>query len=168
MNGDKRRLNGMTETIIGCAFRVANGLGVGFLEKVYENGLFHELRKAGLQVEQQKAIQVEYDGVIVGNYVADLLVEDEVLIELKVAKSINEIHLAQCLNYLPATGLNPPSSATSEPHASALSVSSTISNLRKSAVPFSSSTQETIHARSDHSTRPQLFLPSPGIRCRAA
>ncbi len=67
--------------------------------------MFHELRKAGLQVEQQKAIQVEYDGVIVGNYVADLLVEDEVPIELKVAKSINEIHLAQCLNYLHATGL---------------------------------------------------------------
>jgi GxxExxY protein len=105
MDADERRLNGMTETIIGCAFRVANGLGVGFLEKVYENALFHELRKAGLQVEQQKAIQVEYDGVIVGNYVADLLVENEVIVELKAVKSIDDIHLAQCLNYLHATGL---------------------------------------------------------------
>ena len=105
MDADERRLNGMTETIIGCSFRVANGLGVGFLEKVYENALFHELRKAGLQVEQQKAIQVEYDGVIVGNYVADLLVENEVIVELKAVKSIDDIHLAQCLNYLHATGL---------------------------------------------------------------
>ena len=105
MDADERRLNGMTETIIGCAFRVANGLGVGFLEKVYENALFHELRKAGLQVEQQKAIQVEYDGVIVGNYVVDLLVENEVIVELKAVKSIDDIHLAQCLNYLHATGL---------------------------------------------------------------
>lgn len=105
MNGDKRRLDEMTERIIGCSFEVSNGLGAGFLEKVYENALCHELRKAGLSFEQQKAIQIEYDGVIVGNYVADLLVESEVLVELKAVKSITDIHLAQCLNYLNATGL---------------------------------------------------------------
>jgi GxxExxY protein len=63
MNADSNRLNELTETIIGCAFRVANALGVGFLEKVYENALAHELRKAGLMVEQQKPLDVWYDGV---------------------------------------------------------------------------------------------------------
>ena len=66
----------LTEKIIGCAYAIANGLGSGFLEKVYENALAHELTKAGLVVGQQIAIGVEYDGVIVGAYVADLLVEN--------------------------------------------------------------------------------------------
>ena len=65
----------------------------------------HELRKAGLSVEQQHGIPVCYDGVVVGNYVADLLVEDSVVVELKSVKSLDEIHMAQALNYLKATGL---------------------------------------------------------------
>ncbi len=70
MNADERRLelNQVTEMIIGCAFKVGNTLGVGFLERVYENALVHELRKVGLQVEQQKPLQVWYDGIVVGNY----------------------------------------------------------------------------------------------------
>ena len=97
--------NQITEKIIGCAYQVSNGLGIGFLEKVYENALVHELRKAGLAVWQQHPVQVIYDSVVVGDYVADLLVENCVLVELKTVKALDEIHLAQCLNYLRATGL---------------------------------------------------------------
>ena len=95
----------MTEKIIGCAFRVANALGCGFLEKVYENALAIEVRKADLNVEQQAAIQVTYEGAVVGDYSADMLVEGCVLVELKAVKSTDEVHTAQCLNYLKATGL---------------------------------------------------------------
>lgn len=97
--------NEITKRIIGCAYRVSNGLGSGFLEKVYENALAHELRKAGLLVKQQYPIVVEYDSIVVGNFVADLLVEDCIVVELKTAKALDEIHLAQCINYLKATGL---------------------------------------------------------------
>ena len=95
----------LTETIIGCAYTVANVLGNGFLERVYENALAHELRKKGLVVEQQRPISVQYDGVTVGEYLADLLVEGKVLVELKAARDIEDIHKAQCINYLRATGL---------------------------------------------------------------
>ena len=98
--------NELTEKIIGCAYKVSNGLGCGFLEKVYENALAHELRKAGLRVRQQHPIQVFYDGVVVGDYVADLLVEDSVILELKTVRELDDVHLAQGLNYLNATGLH--------------------------------------------------------------
>ncbi len=98
-------VNRITERIIGSAYTVSNALGVGFLEKVYENALTHELRKAGLKVAQQYPIQVRYDGVVVGDYAVDLLVEDQVIVELKVAKALDDVHLAQCLNYLKATTL---------------------------------------------------------------
>ena len=101
----RRRLNELAEKVIGCAFTVANTLGSGFLEKVYENALTHELRKAGLNANQQYGIVVRYDGVVVGEYAADLLVEESLLVELKAARTLDEIHLAQCLNYLKATGL---------------------------------------------------------------
>jgi len=94
----------LTSKIIDCAYRVANELGSGFLEKVYENALAHELRKAGIKVEQQHGIVVLYDGVEVGDYVADLLVNNQVLVELKTCKDLDDVHLAQCLNYLKATG----------------------------------------------------------------
>ncbi len=105
MNADERRLNTITERVLGCAYAVANTLGCGFLEKVYENALVYEVGKAGLGVEQQKSIQVRYRGVVVGDYVADLVVEGSVLVELKVVKQFDEVHIAQCLNYLKATGL---------------------------------------------------------------
>jgi GxxExxY protein len=103
---DAKDLNVITEKIIGCAFTVGNRLGVGFLEKVYENALAHEIRKSGLMVEQQAAIQVLYDGCDIGDYFADLLVEKSIMIELKVVKDLDPIHLAQCMNYLRATGLS--------------------------------------------------------------
>ena len=98
--------DGLTERIIGCAFRVANTLGPGFLEKVYENALAHELRKDGLSVIQQNSIEVHYDGILVGNFVADLLVEGAVILELKATKDFNDFYAAQCLNYLKATNLS--------------------------------------------------------------
>ncbi|MGH9815890.1 MAG: GxxExxY protein [Candidatus Acidiferrales bacterium] len=108
MNADKRRLelDGISQRVIGCAYDVANTLGAGFLEKVYENALTHEIRKAGLQVKQQHCVQVKYDGVIVGDFAADLLVQDCVLVELKACKTFDDIHAAQCMNYLRATGLS--------------------------------------------------------------
>jgi len=101
----EEQFNQITEKIIGCAYRVGNTLGCGFLEKVYENALAHELKKSGFRVDQQKDIEVVYDGVSVGKFNADLLVEGVVLIELKAVKAFDDVHLAQCLNYLKATGL---------------------------------------------------------------
>ncbi|MFH0981742.1 MAG: GxxExxY protein [Planctomycetota bacterium] len=108
MNADERRLelNKITERVIGCAYTVGETLGCGFLEKVYENALAHELRKAGLRAKQQQAIEVWYDGVVVGEYVADMLVEEGVLLELKAVKAFDDVHMAQCLNYLKATKLS--------------------------------------------------------------
>ena len=97
-------LNRLTEKIIACAFTVSNVLGVGFLEKVYENALVHELRKNGVLAEAQRSIIVLYDGVVVGEYFADILVNDTVIIELKATKNLDEVFTAQCLNYLRATG----------------------------------------------------------------
>ena len=94
----------LTEAVIGCVFRVANGLGIGFLEKVYENALVHELRKAGLDVRQQVTVSVHYDGQNVGDYIGDIVVEGRLLLELKACKGLEDVHLAQCLNYLKATG----------------------------------------------------------------
>jgi GxxExxY protein len=105
INTDDPSLNKLSERIIGCAFAVSNALGVGFLEKVYENALAHELRKAGLPVQQQYAMSVRYDGVIVGEYIADFLVDKLILVELKVVRAIDDIHVAQSMNYLRATGL---------------------------------------------------------------
>jgi GxxExxY protein len=84
---------------------VGNTLGSGFLEKVYENALAHELRKAGLTVKQQHSLKVHYDHVIVGEYAADLLVEGAILVELKAIRALDDVHFAQCMNYLKATGL---------------------------------------------------------------
>ena len=96
-------VNKITELIIGSAYEVANELGSGFLEKVYENSLCIELRRKGLEAEQQKRITVLYKGDVVGEYVADILVNNEIILELKTIKSIENIHIAQCLNYLKAT-----------------------------------------------------------------
>ena len=93
----------LTNKIIGTFYKVYNTLGYGFLEKVYENSLKIELRSLGLKVEQQKNIKVNYEGYEVGDYFADLIVNDDVIIELKAAESICEEHEAQLLNCLRAT-----------------------------------------------------------------
>jgi len=107
MNADKHRweTDRITEAVIGAAYKVSNTLGCGFLEKVYENALVIETRKNGLAAAQQHPIKVRYEGDIVGEFMADLLVQDEVMVELKAVKALVEIHMAQCLNYLKATGL---------------------------------------------------------------
>ena len=103
---NESELNALTEKIIGCAFHVSNTLGSGFLEKVYENALTIELRKNGLEVKQQAPIKVVYQDTVVGEYFADLLVSDLVIVELKAVKEISDAFAAQCLNYLKATGLS--------------------------------------------------------------
>jgi GxxExxY protein len=105
MDTDDKRYDGITERIIGCAFKVGSKMGWGFLEKCYKNALAHELRKAGLKVQTEVAIKVWYDGVVVGEYYADLIVEGVVLVELKSCESLHAVHAAQCINYLAATGL---------------------------------------------------------------
>jgi len=94
----------LSEQILGCVFKVSSGLGIGFVEKVYENALVHELRKQGLRVEQQKGLEVWYDGIVVGDFTVDLLVEGKILVELKAVKSLDDLHLAQALNYLRSSG----------------------------------------------------------------
>jgi len=104
MNADARGLKQVAEKIIGRAYKVANSLGAGFLENVYENPLRIELCKEGVQVEQQCPANVTYEGQMVGEYFADLVAENAVVVELKAVKALDEIHMAQCLNYLRATG----------------------------------------------------------------
>jgi GxxExxY protein len=98
-------VNEITQKIIGCAFEISNTLGIGFVEKVYENALVHLIRKAGLKVVQQYPIKVTFDGILVGEFVADLLVEDRVLVELKAVSMLVNEHTAQALNYLRASRL---------------------------------------------------------------
>lgn len=95
----------LTERILRCAFEVHTVLGCGFLEKVYENALAEELKAMGLVFEQQKPLLVEYKGRIVGEYIADFVVEDKVIVELKAVEKFVDIHEIQLKNYLKATGL---------------------------------------------------------------
>lgn len=91
--------------IIKSFYRVYNSLGYGFLEKVYENALAYELRKAGLKVNQQEPVSVFYEGIKVGEYFADLLIADLVIVELKVVERIIKDHEAQLTNYLQTTNI---------------------------------------------------------------
>jgi len=95
----------ITSIIIAAYYDVYNTLGYGFLEKVYENALILELQKRGLSVKQQMPIKVYYEGQVVGEYFADLLVNDLVILELKAAEQIIKAHEAQLTNYLKATDL---------------------------------------------------------------
>ncbi len=94
----------VTEIIIGCAYRVYNKMGFGFLESVYEKCLLIELRKAGLDTESQKPITVYYNGEIVGEFVADIIVNDAIILELKSVRRIIKAHEVQMVNYLVTTG----------------------------------------------------------------
>jgi GxxExxY protein len=95
----------LTEKIIGAAFKVHNSLGAGFLEKVYEKALLVELAKQGIAAEQQKPFRVLYEGTIVGDYQADLVVGGRVIVECKSVDALTRTHEAQLLNYLKATDL---------------------------------------------------------------
>ena len=95
----------LTNKIIEIFYKVYNKLGYGFLEKVYGNAMMLELQKAGISAERQASIKVLYESSIVGEYFADILVEDKVVIEIKASKSISKGNEAQLINYLKATGI---------------------------------------------------------------
>lgn len=97
-------LESTTKQIIGCAYRVYNSMGFGFLEAVYEKCMTIELAKTGLQFESQKPITVRYDGQVVGEFIADLHVEGPIIVELKSTRTIVQAHEIQLVNYLVATG----------------------------------------------------------------
>ena len=94
----------LTEKIIGCAYRVYNKMGFGFLESVYEKCLLIELKKERLRIESQKDITVNYENEVVGEFKADIVVEDTIILELKSVKQITQAHEVQLVNYLVATG----------------------------------------------------------------
>ncbi|MBM3340709.1 MAG: GxxExxY protein [Betaproteobacteria bacterium] len=104
MNADLD-INRVTELVIGCAYRVGKTLGIGFLEKVYENALLVELRNVGLPAHQQRPMKVLYRGEVVGDYGADILVAESLIVEIKAVQRLDKVHLAQCLNYLKALDL---------------------------------------------------------------
>ena len=98
--------NSLTEKIIGCAYSVHGALGAGFLEKVYENAMVLELSASGLSAKQQVPLPVYFRDERVGEYFADLLVEDQVICELKASDAISREHEAQLVNYLAATSMD--------------------------------------------------------------
>ena len=95
----------ITDEIIRCFYEVYNILGYGFLEKVYESSLYNELLGCGLSCERQKKIEVNYKDKLVGEYYADIIVEDKIILELKAAETLCEEHEFQLINYLKATNL---------------------------------------------------------------
>jgi GxxExxY protein len=104
MNTDKHGFDALTEKVLGAVFEVSNTLGAGFLEKVYERALLIELGIRGIQAKSQTAFAVTYKGKCVGEYFAEIVVEDAIVIELKCVDHIANEHMAQCLNYLRASG----------------------------------------------------------------
>ncbi|WP_409417675.1 GxxExxY protein [Flavobacterium sp. PS2] len=93
----------ITDSILKAYYAVYNQLGYGFLEKVYQNAMYFELKSLGYKVEAQKQIRVYFKSQLVGEYYADLLVEDKVIVELKACELLMNVHIAQLMNYLKAT-----------------------------------------------------------------
>lgn len=105
MSSENYKHTELTEQVIKAFYKVYNVLGYGFLEKVYENALYLELKEMGFDVEKQKPIDVKYEGQSVGSYFADLVVEGTIIIELKAAEKLIEDHEFQLINYLKATDM---------------------------------------------------------------
>jgi GxxExxY protein len=99
-------LETLAEAVIGAAYEVSNVLGAGFLEKVYERALLQELSVRGVKVVTQAPFPIAYKGKHVGTYSADLVVEERLLVEVKCVEQFSKEHLAQCINYLKASGLH--------------------------------------------------------------
>ena len=99
-------LDETTDRVIASCFKVHKALGAGFLEKVYENSLLVELTRNGLAVRQQVPISVKYEGAVVGEYFADILVDERVILELKANEALSKDHEVQLVNYLAATGID--------------------------------------------------------------
>jgi GxxExxY protein len=107
MNADEHGcLNSLTEKVLGAVFEVSNTLGSGFLEKVYERALLMELGTRGIRATGQTSLAVSYKGQTVGEYFVDILVEDVLVVELKCVERFANEHIAQCLNYLRASGMS--------------------------------------------------------------
>src|SRR6266545_7383293 len=104
MNADNTDLNSLSEKVLGAVFEVSNTLGAGFLEKVYQRALLRELSLRGIRATAEASFGVTYKGHSVGEYFADLIVEDVLVVELKCAERLANEHTAQCLNYLRASG----------------------------------------------------------------
>jgi len=102
---ERARLEALAEKVIGAAYEVSNVLGSGFLEKIYERALIEELRLRGIRVQPQATFPVTYKGKPIGNFAADLVVDDCLLVEAKCVERFSSEHLAQCINYLKASGL---------------------------------------------------------------
>lgn len=100
---DSYRHKDLTDAVISCFYAVYNSLGYGFLEKVYENALLIEFRKRAIKAQAQYPVPVHYDGKLVGEYIANMLIEDAVIVEIKATRSIIPEHEAQLLNYLRGT-----------------------------------------------------------------
>ena len=104
MNADNKCLDSLSEKVLGAVFEVSNTLGAGFLEKVYQRALLRELSLRGIRAAMEASFAVIYKGQSVGDYFADLLVEDALVVELNCAERLAHEHTAQCLNYLRASG----------------------------------------------------------------
>ena len=104
MNADPTFLDCLTSKVLNAVFEVSNTLGAGFLEKVYQRALLRELSLQGIRATAEASFAVFYKGHTVGEYFADLLVEDALVVELKCAERLAKEHTAQCLNYLRASG----------------------------------------------------------------
>ena len=104
MNTDERGFDSLTERVLGAVFEVSNTLGAGFLEKVYERALLRELGLRGIRATTQASFVITYKGHNIGEYFADIIVEDVLVVELKCVDRLANQHTAQCLNYLRASG----------------------------------------------------------------
>lgn len=100
---NSEQINGLSNKIIGYAIKVHKSLGPGFIEKIYAKALTYELEKDKVKFTREKSIKVKYEGILLGEHRLDLLIEDELIIEIKAVYEINNFHLAQMLSYLKAT-----------------------------------------------------------------
>jgi GxxExxY protein len=107
MNANERELEELITATVGAAYEVSNVLGCGFLERVYQRALSREMNLRGLAARDQVAFPISYKGLRVGDYVADFVVAERLLVELKCVDCFSNEHLAQCINYLKASGLKP-------------------------------------------------------------
>jgi len=103
---ERASLEALVEKVVGAAYEVGNVLGAGFLEKIYERALMEELHIRGVRARAQAPYPVAYKGKHIGTYSADLVVEDRLLVEVKCVEGFSNEHLAQCINYLKASGLH--------------------------------------------------------------
>lgn len=104
MNIHEKLYEDLTERIIKLSIEAHKTLGPGFMESVYENALIYEMKKEGLKFEEQKVITIPYKGTVIGEHRLDVVVEDKIIVELKAVKNFEDIHMAQIISYMKASG----------------------------------------------------------------